>query len=110
MQMEVRVPTLGESMTEATVGQWFKSVGDPIAQDETLLELETDKITVSSPANIELLAKGLNPDGGGAEIVYHCTASGGEVFSVGSISYPSSLPVDDSISRITANVLDRFLS
>ena len=71
---------------------------------------ETDKITVSSPANIELLAKGLNPDGGGAEIVYHRTASGGEVFSVGSISYPSSLPVDDSISRITANVLDRFLS
>ena len=71
---------------------------------------ETDKITASSPANIELLAKGLNPDGGGAEIVYHCTASGGEVFSVGSISYPSALPVDDSISRITANVLDRFLS
>ena len=70
---------------------------------------ETDKITASSPANIELLAKGLNPDNGGAEMVYHNTVSGGEVFSAGSISYPSALPVDDSISRITANVLDHFL-
>ena len=52
MRMEVRVPTLGESITEATVGQWFKSVGDPIAQDETLLELETDKITVEVPAPV----------------------------------------------------------
>jgi hypothetical protein len=51
----------------------------------------------------------LNPDNGGAEMVYHNTVSGGEVFSAGSISYPSALPVDDSISRITANVLDRFL-
>ena len=50
MQMEIRVPTLGESMSEATVGQWFKSVGEAIAQDETLLELETDKITVEVPA------------------------------------------------------------
>ena len=52
MQMEVRVPTIGESITEATVGQWFKSVGDAIAQDETLLELETDKITVEVPAPV----------------------------------------------------------
>jgi hypothetical protein len=70
---------------------------------------ETDKMTASSPANAQLLAKGLNPDEGGAEIVYHQTESGGEVYSVGSISYPSSLPVDDAISRITANVLNRFL-
>ena len=66
-------------------------------------------MTVSSPAGCELLAKGLNPDDGGAEIVYHRTDSGGEVFAVGSISYPSALPVDDAISRITANVLNRFL-
>ena len=70
---------------------------------------ETDKISGSSPENVQLLAKGLNPDEGGAEIVYHRTESGGEVFSVGSISYPSSLPVDGAISRITANVLNRFL-
>lgn len=70
---------------------------------------ETDKMTVSSPAGCELLAKGLNPDDGGAEIVYHRTDSGGEVFAVGSISYPSALPVDHAISRITVNVLNRFL-
>ncbi|MDA0261499.1 MAG: 2-oxoglutarate dehydrogenase complex dihydrolipoyllysine-residue succinyltransferase, partial [Proteobacteria bacterium] len=52
MQMEIRVPTLGESMSEATVGRWHKSVGETIAQDETLLELETDKITVEVPAPV----------------------------------------------------------
>jgi hypothetical protein len=70
---------------------------------------ETDKMSVSSPKNVRLLAKGLNPDDGGAEMVYHKTSSGGEVFSVGSISYPSSLLVDDAVSKITANVLKRFL-
>jgi N,N-dimethylformamidase len=70
---------------------------------------ETDKKSASSPKNAVLLAKGLNPDEGGAEIVYHQTQSGGEVFSVGSISYASSLPVDAQLSRITANVLERFL-
>jgi 2-oxoglutarate dehydrogenase E2 component (dihydrolipoamide succinyltransferase) len=52
MKMEIRVPTLGESMTEATVGQWFKSVGESVAQDESLLELETDKVTVEVPAPV----------------------------------------------------------
>ncbi len=70
---------------------------------------ETDKISENSPKNIQMLAKGLNPDEGGAEIVYHETESNGEVFSVGSINYPSSLPVDENISKITKNVLGRFL-
>lgn len=70
---------------------------------------ETDKISPeSSPANVRLLAKGLNPDDGGAEIVIFDTPSGGAVFSVGSICYPSSLPVDRHVSRITANVLNKF--
>ena len=50
MAMEIRVPTLGESVTEATVGQWFKKPGDAVAQDEPLVELETDKVTVEVPA------------------------------------------------------------
>ncbi|WP_421915563.1 2-oxoglutarate dehydrogenase complex dihydrolipoyllysine-residue succinyltransferase [Mesorhizobium sp.] len=50
MATEIRVPTLGESVTEATVGKWFKKVGDAIAADEPLLELETDKVTVEVPA------------------------------------------------------------
>ncbi len=71
---------------------------------------ETDKMSPSSPANAQLLAKGLNPDDGGAEIVYHRTDSGGEVFSVGSISYGSSLVIDDTLPKITGNVFRRFLS
>ncbi|TKB09856.1 MAG: 2-oxoglutarate dehydrogenase complex dihydrolipoyllysine-residue succinyltransferase [Mesorhizobium sp.] len=50
MATEIRVPTLGESVTEATVGKWFKKVGDAIAADEPLVELETDKVTVEVPA------------------------------------------------------------
>ena len=70
---------------------------------------ETDKMTPHSPPNTVLLAKGTNPDDGGAEMVYYETASGGAVFSVGSITYPASLLVDPAISRVTANVIDRFL-
>lgn len=70
---------------------------------------ETDKISASSPPNVQMLAKGLNPDDGGAEMTWYDTPSGGAVFSVGSISYPSSLPIDESISRVTANVLQRML-
>ncbi|QIE41380.1 2-oxoglutarate dehydrogenase complex dihydrolipoyllysine-residue succinyltransferase [Rhodobacteraceae bacterium SC52] len=50
MSTEVRVPTLGESVTEATVATWFKKPGDTVAQDEMLCELETDKVTVEVPA------------------------------------------------------------
>ena len=58
---------------------------------------------------MHLLAKGLNPDDGGADMVIFDTPSGGAVFSVGSISYPCSLPVDENISKLTANVVRRFL-
>jgi 2-oxoglutarate dehydrogenase E2 component (dihydrolipoamide succinyltransferase) len=50
MSIEVRVPTLGESVTEATVATWFKKPGDAVAVDEMLCELETDKVTVEVPA------------------------------------------------------------
>jgi 2-oxoglutarate dehydrogenase E2 component (dihydrolipoamide succinyltransferase) len=50
MATEIKVPTLGESVTEATVGKWFKKVGDTIAADEPLVELETDKVTIEVPA------------------------------------------------------------
>lgn len=71
---------------------------------------ETDKRSPSSPPDTRLLARGLNPDDGGAEMVIFDTANGGAVFSVGSINYVASLPVDAAVSRITANVLKRFLS
>ena len=71
---------------------------------------ETDKISPHSPQRTLLLAKGINQDDGGAEIAYYETASHGAVFSVGSITYVPSILVDDAVSRITANVIARFLS
>ena len=50
MPTEIRVPSLGESITEATVGKWLKQVGDSVIADEPLVELETDKVTVEVPA------------------------------------------------------------
>ncbi len=46
MAIEIRVPTLGELITEATVGKWFKKAGDSVSADEPLVELETDKVTL----------------------------------------------------------------
>ena len=62
MATEIRVPTLGESVTEATIAKWFKKPGDAVKADEPLLELETDKVTleVNSPASgilAEIVAK-----------------------------------------------------
>ncbi len=50
MATEIKVPTLGESVTEATVGQWFKKEGDAVTADEPVVELETDKVTLEVPA------------------------------------------------------------
>jgi N,N-dimethylformamidase len=69
---------------------------------------ETDKRSASSPPGTHLLAKGLNPEEGGAELTLHETASGGAVFSAGSITYVASLLVDAPLSRVTRNVLERF--
>ena len=62
--IQVCVPTLGESVTEATVATWFKKVGDPIAVDEMMCELETDKVTVEVPAPINgILGKIISGEG-----------------------------------------------
>ncbi|QDZ01683.1 2-oxoglutarate dehydrogenase complex dihydrolipoyllysine-residue succinyltransferase [Nitratireductor mangrovi] len=50
MATEIRVPTLGESVTEATVGKWFKQPGEAVTADEPVVELETDKVTLEVPA------------------------------------------------------------
>ncbi|GJL99387.1 MAG: 2-oxoglutarate dehydrogenase complex dihydrolipoyllysine-residue succinyltransferase [Rhodomicrobiaceae bacterium] len=52
MSTEIRVPTLGESVTEATIGQWFKKPGEAVNVDEPLVELETDKVTVEVPSPV----------------------------------------------------------
>ncbi len=50
MSVEIRVPTLGESVTEATIARWLKKAGDQVAVDEPLVELETDKVSLEVPA------------------------------------------------------------
>ena len=72
MATEIRVPTLGESVTEATIGKWFKKVGDAIAADEPLVELETDKVTVEVPAPA-------------AGVLAEITAKDGETVGVGAL-------------------------
>ena len=61
---DIMVPSLGESVTEATVSSWFKAVGDSVAQDEMLCELETDKVSVEVPAPVAgVLAEITAPEG-----------------------------------------------
>jgi len=70
---------------------------------------ELDKISKDSPANLRHLAKGDNPEASGADLVFFETAGGGAVFSAGSLCWTLSIIVDPLVSRITANVLRRFL-
>src|SRR5581483_6373688 len=69
MATEIKVPALGESVTEATVAKWMKKVGDAVAKDEPLCELETDKVTleVNAPA-AGTLAEIRAPEGSNVEI------------------------------------------
>src|SRR5437660_978410 len=50
MTIEIKVPAMGESVTEATISKWFKKEGDAVKREEPLLELETDKVTVEVPS------------------------------------------------------------
>ncbi len=69
---DIRVPTLGESVTEATIGKWFKKPGDAVAVDEPLVELETDKVTIEVPAPA-------------AGVLSEIAAKDGETVAVGAI-------------------------
>src|ERR1700731_1908504 len=69
---EIRVPTLGESVTEATIGKWFRQAGDAGRLDEPLVELETDKVTVEVPAPA-------------AGVLTEIAAKGGETVPVGAL-------------------------
>ena len=70
---------------------------------------ELDKISGNSPQNIVHLAKGENPDDSGGDMTVYETPSGGAVFAAGSFCWTLSIPIDDGVSAITANVLRRFL-
>ena len=69
MSNEIRVPTLGESITEATIAQWYKKPGEAVAMDEPLCELETDKVTIEVPAqSAGVLAEVLAEEGATVEV------------------------------------------
>ena len=69
MAIEVRVPTLGESVTEATVGSWFKQPGEAVAVDEMLCELETDKVAIEVPSPVAgVLAEHVATEGDTVEV------------------------------------------
>jgi hypothetical protein len=71
---------------------------------------ETDKVSrENSPKNARVIARGMNEENGGADMTIFETPAGGAVFSAGSICYPSSIVIDDGVSRVTAAVLRRFL-
>ena len=72
MATEIRVPTLGESVTEATIGKWFKKQGETVKADEPLVELETDKVTLEVNA----------PTAG---VLAEITAKDGETVGVGAL-------------------------
>ena len=69
---EIRVPALGESVTEATIGKWFKKPGEAVAVDEPLVELETDKVTIEVPAPA-------------AGVLFEIAAKNGETVAVGAL-------------------------
>src|SRR5258708_20115316 len=69
MATEIKVPALGESVTEATVAKWLKKIGDPIAVDDPLVELETDKVTLEvNAASPGILSEIVVPEGTTVEV------------------------------------------
>ena len=100
-QSEIRVPSLGESIREATIARWLKSEGDGVTADEVLVELETDKVTleVSAPAT-GILSKVQVPKGG--------TVTVGEV--IGSITQGSSSRQEEGLSMTLEQALEKKIS
>ena len=71
---------------------------------------ETDKINRHTPKGVVRLARGRNPGGGGADMIYLERGDGGRVFAAGSITFSGALAEDPVADRITRNVLDRFVA
>jgi 2-oxoglutarate dehydrogenase E2 component (dihydrolipoamide succinyltransferase) len=69
MTIEIKVPAMGESVTEATISKWFKKEGDVVKRDEPLLELETDKVTVEVPSPADGAIESINAQAGATVLV-----------------------------------------
>ncbi len=98
--IDVMVPALGESVTEATVSTWFKAVGDAVAQDEMLCELETDKVSVEVPApSAGVLAEILAPEG----TTVDASAKLATLSASGAPSAPSAEPAAQAVASADAS-------
>jgi len=65
MSIEIKVPAMGESVTEATIARWLKREGDPVQKDEPVVELETDKVSVEVPSPAAGVLEHINVQQGG---------------------------------------------
>ncbi len=103
--VDVMVPTLGESVTEATVSTWFKQVGDSVAQDEMLCELETDKVSVEVPAPAAgVLAEIVAPEGSTVDAsaklaVISGAAAGATAAPVAAVAAPAAASTGKDVSN-----------
>ncbi len=103
--VDVMVPTLGESVTEATVSTWFKQVGDSVAQDEMLCELETDKVSVEVPAPAagvlaEIVAsEGSTVDASAKLAVISGAAAGAAAAPVAAVAAPAAASTGKDVSN-----------
>ena len=90
MPTEIKVPVLGESVTEATVARWLKQPGDVVAMDDPLVELETDKVTleINAPA-AGTLTEVLAGEGSNVAVGTYCV----RVFDVGNLTVPVNFAV-----------------
>ena len=95
MSEKIVVPTLGESITEATVSKWLKSVGESVNSDEPLVELETDKVNVEVPSPLNGVLEKINVSEGETVEV------GGLLGSVGSASTGSSKNLEEEMKTYT---------
>ncbi len=101
--VDVMVPTLGESVSEATVSTWFKAVGDTVAQDEMLCELETDKVSVEVPAPASgVLSEILAPEGATVDASAKLAVIGGASASA-TPAAPATAPAATSASKDVEN-------
>ena len=103
MAGEITVPTLGESVTEATIAKWFKKVGDAVKADEPLCELETDKVTVEVPAPASgRLQEITAPEG--TSVGVGALLGKIEVGAAGAVSAPASAPAAKAAAPAPAPV------
>jgi 2-oxoglutarate dehydrogenase E2 component (dihydrolipoamide succinyltransferase) len=100
--MEIRVPTLGESISEATVGKWLKKPGDTVKADEPLVELETDKVAVEVPAPMSGILEAISADQGATVPIGALLGSikSGDGASAGAKPAPKSASVAPALAKV----------